>query len=85
MPEKGRLNFEFNGGKALAGARVHPDFHSTDWYVFAEEGELPSANYFAITEDREPGPRLFPISLTYYAVYFADPCGNQYELVRRLN
>ncbi|QSF43049.1 VOC family protein [Paenibacillus tianjinensis] len=31
------------------------------------------------------GPRLFPISPTYYALYFDDPCGNQYELVHRLN
>ncbi|MBI5035227.1 MAG: VOC family protein [Chloroflexi bacterium] len=31
------------------------------------------------------GPRLFPISPTYYAVYFKDPCGNQYECVHRLN
>ncbi len=31
------------------------------------------------------GPRLFPISPTYYAVYFEDPCGNKYELVHRLN
>lgn len=93
-------------------------FHSTQWYLFAEEGELPSASYFAITEDKEhqpnanligfwaedrdevdriaalvqelggtihSGPRLFPISPTYYAVYFADPCGNPYEMVHRLN
>ncbi|MBY6272059.1 MAG: hypothetical protein CW346_07595 [Bacillaceae bacterium] len=31
------------------------------------------------------GPRLFPISPTYYAVYFEDPCGNKYEMVHRLN
>ncbi|GAA3404786.1 VOC family protein [Paenibacillus hodogayensis] len=31
------------------------------------------------------GPRLFPISPTYYAVYFQDPCGNAYEMVHRLN
>ncbi|CCQ95027.1 conserved hypothetical protein [[Clostridium] ultunense Esp] len=31
------------------------------------------------------GPQLFPISPTYYAVYFEDPCGNAYELVHRLN
>ena len=31
------------------------------------------------------GPRLFPISPTYYAVYFEDPFGNQYEIVHRLN
>ncbi len=31
------------------------------------------------------GPQLFPISPTYYAVYFADPCGNQFEIVHRLN
>lgn len=33
----------------------------------------------------DDGPKLFPISPTYYAVYFRDPCGNQYELVHRLN
>lgn len=33
----------------------------------------------------DDGPRLFPISPTYYAVYFRDPCGNPYELVHRLN
>lgn len=31
------------------------------------------------------GPRLFPISPTYYAFYFEDPCGNKYEMVHRLN
>ncbi|MCR2807606.1 VOC family protein [Paenibacillus soyae] len=31
------------------------------------------------------GPRLFPISPTYYAVFFEDPCGNKYEIVHRLN
>ncbi|QMV40689.1 VOC family protein [Cohnella cholangitidis] len=31
------------------------------------------------------GPGLFPISPTYYAVYFEDPCGNKYEMVHRLN
>ncbi|MFP4974402.1 VOC family protein [Paenibacillus sp. CN-4] len=93
-------------------------FHSANWRVFAADGELPSAAYFAITEDpnHKPnenligfwandhaevdhiakvvkesggvindGPRLFPISPTYYAVYFEDPCGNKYELVNRLN
>lgn len=33
----------------------------------------------------DDGPRLFPISPTYYAVYFRDPCGNKYEMVHRLN
>lgn len=93
-------------------------FHSANWRVFAAEGELPMAPYFAITEDaghtpnenligfwandREEvdhiaklvtenggkingGPQLFPISPTYYAVYFEDPCGNKYEMVHRLN
>ncbi|MUT68589.1 VOC family protein [Paenibacillus sp. NEAU-GSW1] len=93
-------------------------FHSANWKVFAADGELPSAAYFAITEDRvhkpnenltgfwgkdreevdriaslvkqaggtiNDGPRLFPISPTYYAVYFEDPCGNKYEMVHRLN
>ena len=31
------------------------------------------------------GPQQFPISHTYYAVYFEDPSGNQYEIVHRLN
>lgn len=31
------------------------------------------------------GPRLFPISPTYYAAYFEDPCGNAYEITHRLN
>ncbi|MDQ1909954.1 VOC family protein [Paenibacillus sp. GD4] len=31
------------------------------------------------------GPGLFPISPTYYAVFFEDPCGNKYEMVHRLN
>lgn len=93
-------------------------FHSANWKVFAGEGELPSAPYFAITEDAEhqpngnligfwaedqaevdriaklvaelggsisAGPKLFPISPTYYAIYFEDPCGNKYEMVHRLN
>ncbi|SMG53898.1 VOC family protein [Paenibacillus aquistagni] len=93
-------------------------FHSANWRVFAADGELPSAAYFAITEDpkhqpnqnligfwasdREEvdriaalvqaaggsitsGPEQLPISPTYYAVYFEDPCGNKYELVHRLN
>ncbi|RJE89627.1 hypothetical protein D3P07_05140 [Paenibacillus sp. 1011MAR3C5] len=31
------------------------------------------------------GPGLLPISPTYYAVYFEDPCGNKYEMMHRLN
>ncbi len=31
------------------------------------------------------GPRQFPISKSYYAVYFEDPCGNKYEFVHRLD
>jgi predicted enzyme related to lactoylglutathione lyase len=31
------------------------------------------------------GPRLFPMSASYYAVYFEDPCGNKYELLHRLD
>ncbi|XEC93718.1 VOC family protein [Paenibacillus tarimensis] len=31
------------------------------------------------------GPELLPISPTYYALYFEDPCGNKYEIVHRLN
>jgi catechol 2,3-dioxygenase-like lactoylglutathione lyase family enzyme len=33
----------------------------------------------------EDGPRLFPISPTYYAVYFQDPSGNRFEMLHRLN
>ncbi|KZM54653.1 VOC family protein [Aeribacillus sp. FSL K6-1121] len=33
----------------------------------------------------DSGPWQFPISPTYYAVYFQDPCGNKYEMVHRLN
>jgi len=33
----------------------------------------------------DDGPRQFPISPTYYAVYFQDPCGNKFEMVHRLN
>ena len=93
-------------------------FHTSTWKVFAAEGELPSAAYFAITEDSAhspnrnligfwaadraevdriaqlvlasggkitDGPRLFPISPSYYAVYFEDPCGNKYEFLHRVN
>ncbi len=100
---------------ALGFTRV---FHTPSWKVFAAEGELPSAAYFAITEDpaHSPnrnligfwaasrdevdrmaqlvrdsggkitdGPRLFPISPSYYAVYFEDPCGNRYEFLHRLD
>lgn len=31
------------------------------------------------------GPRLFPISPSYYSVYFEDPCGNKYEFLHRLD
>jgi predicted enzyme related to lactoylglutathione lyase len=93
-------------------------FHTPVWKVFAADGDLPSAAYFAITEDSAhvpnenligfwagsqeevdriagivkdaggkiiDGPRLFPISPTYYSVYFEDPCGNKYEFLHRLN
>lgn len=93
-------------------------FHSAAWRVFAAEGELPSAAYFALTEDPahtpnrnmvgfwaesraevdriarvvqqnggkiRDGPREYPISPSYYALYFEDPCGNPYELVHRLD
>ena len=93
-------------------------FHSANWKVFATQGELPGAAYFAITEDpahipngnligfwandREEveriaqlvesiggkinaGPGLFPISKSYFAVYFEDPCGNRYEFLHRLD
>jgi predicted enzyme related to lactoylglutathione lyase len=91
-------------------------FHSAKWRVFAAEGELPSAAYFAITEapdhnlnhniigfwaespqevDRiaelvresggkiTSGPQNYPISPSYYAVYFEDPCGNPFEVTYR--
>ncbi|AUD04060.1 VOC family protein [Spirosoma pollinicola] len=93
-------------------------YDSPKWKVFATQGELPSAAYFAITEDKahQPnknlvgfwaenqeevnqiaalvkeaggtvtaGPGLFPISPTYYSVYFEDPCGNGYEFLHRTN
>lgn len=93
-------------------------FHTEAWKVFAAEGDLPSAAYFAITEDpahqananmigfwaaspadvdrianlvREiggkitSGPHHFPISPSYYAVYFEDPCGNPYEVTYRID
>jgi predicted enzyme related to lactoylglutathione lyase len=93
-------------------------FHGGEWKVFAAEGELPSAAYFAITEDpghkpnanmvgfwaasREDvdrlaalvkeiggkitdGPRQFPISPSYYAVFFEDPNGNPYEIMYRID
>ncbi|HYF63078.1 MAG TPA: VOC family protein [Herpetosiphonaceae bacterium] len=31
------------------------------------------------------GPRRFPFSPSYYAVFFADPCGNQYEYTYRVD
>ncbi|MBC7922589.1 MAG: VOC family protein [Ferruginibacter sp.] len=31
------------------------------------------------------GPKLFPISPTYYSVYFEDPCGNAYEFLHRMS
>jgi catechol 2,3-dioxygenase-like lactoylglutathione lyase family enzyme len=43
--------------------------------------EIVKQNGGTITD----GPRLFPISPTYYAVYFEDPCGNKYEMLHRLN
>jgi catechol 2,3-dioxygenase-like lactoylglutathione lyase family enzyme len=93
-------------------------FHSPAWKVFAAEGDLPEAAYFAITEDPahvpnsvrigfwaespaevdritgviqaaggviEDGPRLFPISPSYYAVFFQDPEGNRFEFMYRQN
>lgn len=93
-------------------------FHSTEWRVFAADGELPQAAYFAITEDPDhrpnknmigfwaaspqevdhitavvresggkitSGPQHFPISPSYYAVFFEDPCGNAYEVTYRID
>jgi predicted enzyme related to lactoylglutathione lyase len=31
------------------------------------------------------GPRQFPISPSYYAVYFQDPGGNRFEMVHRID
>lgn len=31
------------------------------------------------------GPRLFPISRSYYSVYFQDPSGNRFEYLHRLD
>lgn len=33
----------------------------------------------------EDGPRLFPISPSYYSVYFRDPSGNRFEFLHRLD
>jgi predicted enzyme related to lactoylglutathione lyase len=93
-------------------------FHGGEWKVFAAEGELPSAGYFALTEDKThrpntnrvgfwagsrqevdriadlvkriggkitDGPKPFPYSSTYYAVFFEDACGNPYEVTYRVN
>lgn len=93
-------------------------FHSAKWRVFAAEGELPEAAYFAITEDPDhrpnqnmigfwaespqevdrianlvresggkitSGPQQYPISPSYYAVYFEDPCGNPFEVTYRID
>jgi predicted enzyme related to lactoylglutathione lyase len=93
-------------------------FHSSLWRVFAAEGELPAAAYFAITEEpvHKPnqnaigfwaespqdvdriaalvaeiggkitsGPQQFPISPSYYAVFFEDPGGNAFEVTYRIN
>ena len=100
---------------ALGFART---FHTEQWKVFAAEGDLPAAAYFALTEDagHQPnatcvgfwapdraavdrlaalvsdsggtiidGPRQFPISPSYYAVFFDDPCGNHYEYTYRVD
>ncbi|WP_197545385.1 VOC family protein [Paenibacillus riograndensis] len=40
----------------LPELRFTRTLHSLNWKVFAAEGELPSAAYFAITEDREHKP-----------------------------
>lgn len=104
--------------KILPALGFRRTFHSPNWKVFAAEGELPGAAYFAITEDpthtpnantigfwaEKPadvdafarlvgesggkildGPRQFPISPSYYAVYFADPCGNRFEYMYRVD
>lgn len=93
-------------------------FHSEMWKVFAADGDLPSAAYFAITEDPDhqpnasavgfwaespgdvdrlaklveesggkitSGPQKFPISPSYYAFFFEDPSGNQFEVTYRID
>lgn len=104
--------------KLLPALGFEVTYHSEMWKVFAANAELPSAAYFAITEDPNhtpnenmigfwaespervdelakliaeaggtltDGPRSFPISPSYYAVYFNDPCGNKYEITYRIN
>ncbi len=93
-------------------------FHSQKWKVFAAEGDLPGAAYFALNENPEhhtnanlvgfwadrpedvdafahlvtesggkilDGPRHFPMSPSYYAFYFEDPCGNKFEYMYRID
>jgi len=93
-------------------------FHSPQWRVFAAEGDLPAAAYFAITEEpgHKPnhnmigfwaenpeqvdriaslvkecggkvtsGPQKYPISPSYYAVFFEDPEGNPFEMTYRID
>ena len=93
-------------------------YHGAEWKVFAIDGELPAAAYFAITEsaDHVPnenrvafwardrsevehiaavvthaggreisGPKEMPYGQEYYAVYFADPAGNRFEVYHRLD
>jgi len=95
---------------------VH-EYHGETWKVWQAEGILPSAAFFAITEDPghtpnanriafwaesreevdrvaavargagatfESGPRECPeYDPSYYAFFFADPCGNRLEVVYR--
>lgn len=91
-------------------------YDGAEWIVFATAGELPSAAYFAITENpkhaangnrfafwvesREDveriaglvtqaggtelsGPKEMPYGPDYFAVYFADPSGNRFEVYHR--
>jgi len=102
--------------KLLSALGFGRSFDTPAWKVFAAEGELPSAAYFAITESPvappndttvgfwvedqaeveriarligegggkiNDGPRIFPISPTYYAVFFEDPWGNKFECTHR--
>ncbi|MHB0879065.1 MAG: VOC family protein [Anaerolineae bacterium] len=105
-------------GKLLPALGFSRTFHSEQWKVFATEGELPGAAYFALTTESEhhpnansigfwaaspeevdriaaivrdgggtvtAGPGRFPISPSYYAVFFEDPFGNRFEITYRVN
>jgi hypothetical protein len=52
------------------------------------EPPLPATAYFAIIESAGhgrdvSGPKRMPYGPDYYAVFFADPCGNRFEVYFR--